>query len=108
MEEDTDLLIKLERSGCILVLHAHGDNIDRVKAVVPKLSRFVATTQVKPFDRVYNFFGFTDGDRAVLIAKRLGAKSVKLVGFDFGKAKGIKLKKLKWAEFILRCEGVIQ
>jgi uncharacterized Rossmann fold enzyme len=107
MEEDIDLLIKLERSGCILVLHAHGDNIDRVKAVVPKLSRFVATTQVKPFDRVYNFFGFTDGDRAVLMAKRLGAKSIKLVGFDFGKAKGIKLKKLKWAEFILKKENVI-
>ncbi|RLI85245.1 MAG: hypothetical protein DRP01_06625 [Archaeoglobales archaeon] len=107
MEEDDDLLVKLERRGCILVLHAHGDNIDRVRSVVPKLRRFVATTQVKPFDKVYNFLGFTDGDRAVLIAKRLGAKSIKLLGFDFKKAEGIKLKKLKWAEFILRSEGVI-
>lgn len=108
MEEDVDLLMKLERSGCILVLHAHGDNIDKVKAVVPKIGKFIATTQVKPFNRVYNFFGFTDGDRAVLMAKRLGAKYVKLVGFDFDKARGIKLKKLKWTKYILRYEGVIR
>jgi uncharacterized Rossmann fold enzyme len=107
MEEDDEILIELERKGCILVLHAHGDNIDRIRSVVPKLSKFVATTQSEPFGRVYNFGGFTDGDRAVIIAKTFNAKSIKLVGFDFDKAEGIKLKKLQWARKILEFEGLL-
>ena len=107
MEEPDELLIELERRGCILVLHAHGDNIDRIRSVVPKLGRFVATTQSKPFDRIYNFGGFTDGDRAAIIAKTFNAKSIKLVGFDFDRAEGIKLKKLRWAKKILEFEGLL-
>ncbi len=102
MEEGKDILMELERRGSILVLHAHGDNIERIREVVPNLRNFVGTTQVEPFDRIYNFLGFTDGDRAVLIAKRFGARSIKLVGFDFRRAEGIKLKKLKWAEYIIK------
>ena len=101
MEEDDNLLIELERKGCILVLHAHGDNIDRIKSVIPKIGRFIGTTQSEPFDKIYNFGGFTDGDRAVLLAKYFGAK-VKLYGFDFERAANeIKRKKLKWARKIL-------
>ena len=107
MEEDDDILIELERNGCLLVLHAHGDNIDRIKSVVPKLKRFVATTQSEPIYRVYNFGGFTDGDRAAIIAKVFGAKSIKLVGFDFKRAEGLKLKKLQWAKKILEFEGIL-
>jgi len=108
MEEDGELLADLEERGCILVLHAHGDNISRIKSVVPKVRRFVGTTQSIPFDRIYNFGGFTDGDRAALIAKRFGARSIKLYGFDFESADNpIKLKKLKWAKIILKKEGII-
>ncbi len=107
MEEHDEILIELERNGCILVLHAHGDNIDRIKSVVPKLNRFVATTQSTPFDRVYNFGGFTDGDRAAIIAKTFNAKSIKLIGFDFDRAEGIKLRKLRWAKKILEFEGLL-
>ena len=108
MEESDEILIELERYGCILVLHAHGDNINRIKSVIPKLTRFIATTQSKPFDRVYNFTGFTDGDRAAIIAKEFGARSIRLIGFDFSNASDeIKLKKLKWAEKILKFEGII-
>ncbi len=107
MEEPDEILIDLENKGCILVLHAHGDNVGRIKSVVPKLKKFVATTQSKPFDRIYNFGGFTDGDRAAVIAKTFGARSVKLIGFDFDRAEGKKLKKLKWAEKILKFEGLL-
>ncbi len=107
MEEPDEILIDLENKGCILVLHAHGDNVNRIKSVVPKLKRFVATTQSRPFDRIYNFGGFTDGDRAAVMAKTFGARSVKLVGFDFDRAKGKKLKKLKWAKKILKFEGLL-
>ncbi len=107
MEEDDEILIELEKQGCVLVLHAHGDNIDRIRSVVPKLGRFVATTQAEPFDKIYNFGGFTDGDRAAIIAKTFNAKCVKLVGFDFDRAEGIKLKKLRWAKKILEFEGLL-
>ena len=107
LEEDVDRMVELEKNGCILVFHAHGDNIDRIKEIVPKVKSFVATTQCEPFDRVYNFGGFTDGDRAALIAKRFGAKKIVLYGFDFEKGEGIKLKKLKWAKRILELEGIL-
>jgi len=107
MEEEDNLLINLEKNGCILVLHAHGDNINRIKSVVPKLGNFVGTTQSKPFNKIYNFTGFTDGDRAAIIAKKFKASRIKLYGFDFEKAEGIKRKKLKWAKKILEFEGLI-
>lgn len=108
MEEDEKILASLEERGCILVLHAHGDNVERIKRVVPVVQRFVGTTQSTPFDRIYNFGGFTDGDRAALLAKKFGARRIRLYGFDFEKADNpVKLKKLKWAKFILEREGII-
>lgn len=107
LEEPLEKLLELEKRGCILVIHAHGDNMHRIREVVPRLTNFVATTQSEPFDMVYNFGGFTDGDRAVLIAKKFGAKRIVLYGFDFERADGIKLKKLRWAKKILEIEGCI-
>ncbi len=106
MEED-DLIVELDKKGCLLVLHAHGDNIDRIKSVVPRVSKFVGTTQSTPFDRIYNFGGFTDGDRAAIIAKEMNASKVVLYGFDFEKASGIKKRKLEWARRILEFEGIL-
>jgi hypothetical protein len=108
MEESDEILLDLEKRGCILVLHAHGDNIERIKSVVPKLKSFVATTQSEPFDRVYNFGGFTDGDRAAIMAKEFGASKIKLYGFDFYKASNeIKKRKLLWAKKILEIEEIL-
>ncbi len=108
MEEDDELLLKVQKDGCILVLHAHGDNIERIKSIVPKVEGFIGTTQSIPFDRIYNFGGFTDGDRAACMAKDMGAKSIKLIGFDFERATGTKKKKLEWAKKILAYEGIIE
>lgn len=107
LEESPEKILKLEEAGCILVFHAHGDNMERIREIVPKVRKFVATTQCEPFDRVYNFGGFTDGDRAVLMAKKFGAKKIVLYGFDFERGEGLKLKKLKWAKRILEIEGVL-
>lgn len=107
LEESLEKILELERAGCILVFHAHGDNMDRIRKIVPRVKKFVATTQCEPFDRVYNFGGFTDGDRAVLIAKKFGAKKIVLYGFDFEKGEGLKLKKLRWARKILEIEGIL-
>uniref|UniRef100_A0A7C3UGT4 6-hydroxymethyl-7,8-dihydropterin pyrophosphokinase n=1 Tax=Geoglobus ahangari TaxID=113653 RepID=A0A7C3UGT4_9EURY len=107
MEEDSDILIDLENKGCLLILHAHGDNIDRIKDTIPKIGRFIGTTQHFPFNRIYNFGGFTDGDRAAIIAKEFGASKIILHGFRFHST-GIKGKKLTWAKRILKFEGIIE
>jgi len=105
MEED-DVVVELDKRGSLLVLHAHGDNIDRINSIVPRVSKFVGTTQSTPFNRIYNFGGFTDGDRAAILVKEMGAEVV-LYGFDFEKASGIKKRKLEWAKKILEFEGIL-
>jgi hypothetical protein len=37
-----------------------------------------------PVKNVYNFGGFTDGDRSVFLAEEFGAKEIILIGMDFG------------------------
>jgi uncharacterized Rossmann fold enzyme len=81
-------LQKAEKMGATMVVHAHGDNTDMVKEIVPKFKKLVATTQVMPLENVYNFGGFTDGDRCVFLAEEFGAKKIVLVGMDFGNSIG--------------------
>ncbi|NJE77084.1 6-hydroxymethylpterin diphosphokinase MptE-like protein [Thermococcus sp. ES12] len=82
-----DLRIANDR-GAFMVIHAHGDNVDRLSSYVPLFSRVLGTTQTEPLDIVYNFGGFTDGDRAAFLAEELGAREIILVGFDFGDTVG--------------------
>ncbi len=73
------------RRGSWMVVHAHGDNIEQVRRILPPLSeRVIGTTQVEPFGKLYNFGGFTDGDRAAFMAHELGAKKIYLAGMDLG------------------------
>jgi len=89
LDGDLDDIVKANRRGTITVVHAHGDNMETLKKVVPRLGgRVVATTQVEPTERVQNFYGFTDGDRALSLVLRLGAADVCLVGMDFGAVMG--------------------
>ena len=89
--------------GSIIVVHAHGDNIDSIVKKVPRLKRVIGTTQSRPLNNVYNFGGFTDGDRCVFLAKHLGAAEIKLVGFDYEDQSVTprKRKKLSWAKRLI-------
>jgi len=101
-------IIAANRMGSLMVVHAHGDNIPLLREYVPRLKNVIPTTQSIPFDEVYNFGGFTDGDRCVFLAGAFGASKVVLLGFDFYDAsKGpLKRKKLMWARrLILGFEG---
>ena len=82
--------LKAQKQGSIMLIHIHEDNLDTVKEHIPAFStgNFVLTTQTQPLKGSYNFFGFTDGDRAVCLATYLTAESIKLVGYDFGKSVG--------------------
>lgn len=74
----------IERKNAVKVIHAHGDNIDRIVKVVPELYGIVlGTTQSIPVRNIRNIGGFTDGDRAVIMATIMGARKVKLYGFNW-------------------------
>ena len=78
-----DDVLEMNAEGTLLAVHAHGDNIPLVKSWVPKMQGpVVGTTQSAPLSNVYNFGGFSDGDRGVFAAHELGASSVSLIGFD--------------------------
>ncbi|NQE46598.1 6-hydroxymethyl-7,8-dihydropterin pyrophosphokinase [ANME-1 cluster archaeon GoMg2] len=98
-------IIYANRLGAIIVAHAHGDNIEMLIKVLPALNaNVICTTQSRPLHNVYNFGGFTDGDRCVFLAKEFGAKEIELVGFDFEDkdVSARKKKKLKWAKRLIR------
>jgi len=103
-------ILEANKKKSIAVVHAHGDNIEALKKWLPKFEgHVVITTQTKPFDDVYNFGGFTDGDRAYCMARHFHACKIFLIGFDFenvvekeGKDSEIKARKLKWAERIIK------
>jgi uncharacterized Rossmann fold enzyme len=61
---------------------------------VPTFSKAVGSTQRHPRSNVYNFLGFTDGDRAVFLAAGMGAKLIALAGMDFGFTVGKYSKKV--------------
>jgi len=105
-------IITANRFGSIIVVHAHSDNIEMLRRVLPALNENVlCTTQSKPLYsdtdngkvQIYNFGGFTDGDRSVFLAKEFGALSIDLIGFDFDdkQVSERKRNKLKWAKRLI-------
>lgn len=100
--------------GANIIIHAHGDNIDKIARLTPFFNNVLGTTQAQPAGNLYNFGGFTDGDRALFLAVALGASEITLAGMDFGdivtkysrpnietataKADDFKKKKLMYAE----------
>ena len=99
----------------VAIIHAHGDNIAEIKKFVPKFKKnIIGSTQISPlpYENIYNFGGFTDGDRAVFLASHFKAKNIHIIGFDFegrigkysypeNKDKKQKLKKLKWCKYLI-------
>ncbi len=97
--------LRLANAMCaIIVVHAHGDNVDKLEAYVPLLNRILGTTQAHPLSNVFNFGGFTDGDRAIFLAEARGARRISAIGFDFSDRNVTprKMKKLKWAKRLLK------
>ena len=121
LDGNLEYLKKASKMNAIMAVHSHGDNI----GVLPIASLFrncIGTTEGKPFGKIKNFGGFTDGDRCVFLARYFGAKKIILFGMDFGDKIGayskegrynraVKLQKLRKARSLLewlaskdRCE----
>jgi hypothetical protein len=103
LDGDVEKEIIANKAGSIMVVHGHGDNIDKLHTYAPKLNRIIGSTQAAPLENVFNFGGFSDGDRCAYLAKEFGAASITLLGFDFDdeNVNPIKKKKLKWARLLI-------
>lgn len=109
LDGDIGSQIEANRKGAVAVLHAHGDNIDLIMRYSKEFTgKVLLTTQSRPDLVICNFGGFTDGDRAVCLARHMGAKKILLYGFDFenpsrkdGSDQLVKRKKLSWAKRII-------
>jgi len=121
LDGDESTLKKIAKTKSIFVVHAHGDNIEKLK-LAKNFKNCIGTTQSNPFNKIQNFGGFTDGDRGVFLANHFKAKKIILFGMDFGnrigkfsntkkiekKKKLMKLKKgeslLEWLSTITKSE----
>ena len=101
--------IMANAEGAIAVVHAHGDNIHALKEHVPHFNGLISgTTQGPETGVIKNYGGFTDGDRAVFLARQFGAIKIRLLGFDFeepspkpGREIEVKRKKLLCAKRLI-------
>ena len=111
LDGDENTIKKIAKTKSIFVIHAHGDNIEKLE-LVKEIKNKIGTTQSNPFNKIQNFGGFTDGDRGVFLASYFGAKKIILFGMDFGNKIGrfsntkksdrkVKLKKLEIGESLL-------
>ncbi|MHA2232324.1 MAG: 6-hydroxymethylpterin diphosphokinase MptE-like protein [Candidatus Hodarchaeales archaeon] len=90
LDGNMDHISAAARRGSVLVIHAHGDNKERIKKWIPLLLEFdpIPTTQVEPIPPLENFGGFSDGDRAAFMAVECGCTTLALAGFDLGEVVG--------------------
>ena len=99
--KDADKEIKAADLGSVLLIHAHGDNSEKLNKYLPLLTKHIRehkvipTCQCRPPDYLYNFGGFTDGDRCVFLAKTFSAEKIVLLGFDFKDSNVTEMKKMK-------------
>jgi uncharacterized Rossmann fold enzyme len=95
----------LASAGTPVAVHAHGHNVDAVRAYVPDMNvgAVLPTTQAAPRPPVANPGGFTDGDRAAFLADASGADRLVFPGWDLDDptVSAEKARKLAWAERLL-------
>ena len=92
LDGDLDAILFAISKGSYIAIHVHGDNIeifiDFIQRILRFSRRFVVTTQIEAIYPVFNFGGFTDGDRAVILALSFYPKTMVLAGMDFGDVVG--------------------
>jgi uncharacterized Rossmann fold enzyme len=101
--------IAANHRGSLVVVHAHGDNLEALRRWVPQFPGELAGSWAgPPRPGLLNVGGFTDGDRAAFLSEAVGARRLLLWGFDFERVEGepperraIKRRKLAWAERLL-------
>ena len=88
LDGDLEDIAYVIEHGALPIVHAHGDNIDKIRQFVPRLNSALGSTQVEPLHNVFLWGGFTDGDRACYIVSHYTPKRIVLAGMDFGETVG--------------------
>jgi len=118
LDGDMESIMESNRKGSIVVVHAHGDNIEAIKKYLPRLKNIMGSFQTpNSIPGIINYGGFTDGDRCCFLAEYHGAKRIILCGMDFGeyitkysrpnlkesveRGDDIKIKKLRYAKELI-------
>ena len=115
LDGDLKSIKKIGKTRIPIIVHAHGDNYEKLE-IVKKLKNVVGSTQTRKIGKIENFGGFTDGDRCVFLAEYFNASKIVLIGMDFGQKIGkyskhrivdrkIKIKKLKFGKKIVEWIG---
>ena len=115
LDGDLKSIEKIGKTMVPIIVHAHGDNYEKLE-IVKKLKNVVGSTQTRKIGKIENFGGFTDGDRCVFLAEYFNASKIVLIGMDFGQKIGkyskhriinrkIKIKKLKFGKEIVEWIG---
>ena len=73
LDGDISVLKRVGKTNAVMVVHAHGDNLEKLY-LAKNFKNCIGTTQTKPFGKIHNFGGFTDGDRCVFLANHFKAK----------------------------------
>jgi len=109
LDGDIGPQIEASSEGAFTFIHAHGGNSELIVRYAPLFKGpVVLTTQSVPEYTVFNYGGFTDGDRPVCFAEHFGVTDIMLVGFDYddpmpkeGSDPAMKKRKLAWAKRII-------
>ncbi|ADY00310.1 hypothetical protein VMUT_0094 [Vulcanisaeta moutnovskia 768-28] len=67
---------------CLVLGHAHGDNINYYPKYASRVRKLLPTVQVWPRGCSLLIPGFTDGDRAIYLAYYMGAREIRIYGFN--------------------------
>jgi len=99
------------RHDIALIVHAHGDNVNKLNIVQELSPTYIAGTCQYPIELEYVSYvpGFTDGDRTLLLLSRYFNQII-VLGADFNKPSNlvkkdrvdVKVKKLQVAKEILK------
>ncbi len=87
LDGDYNHIKQATQNGALTIVHGHGDNMDKIREMVPRLGMILGSTQVKPTERAFLWGGFTDGDRACYVVTNYSPRRIILVGMDFGKVR---------------------
>ncbi len=96
---------ELVKYDALILGHAHGDNISYYPRYASMAKQLLPTVQVWPRGCSLLIPGFTDGDRAVYLAYYMGAREIRIYGFNPHKMvkrdDEIKRTKLQIAETLI-------
>ena len=91
LDGDWDAILWAIKQGATTLIHAHGDNLEIVKDFFQNFQKdfksnlIWGSTQNNLETDLFNFGGFTDGDRAIFLCFHFQTPLLGLIGFDFGK-----------------------